>query len=285
MRPSTTKLSGAELTARAQAASSGDREAAGEILEAVADDVYELALRMLGHPADAEDAAQEILVIVLTHLGSFRGESALSTWVWRIAVNHLSRVRRGRRETVTFEILGERLQTGLRHEPSGRPDPEAAALINELRQRCTEAMVLSLDRELRVAHVLGDLFGLPGSLCAEILEIDAATFRKRLSRARQQLQRFVGGWCGLVDDANPCRCAGQVEGAIGRGLLAADDLYFTGSPRRALPVWVERAAEEVGELVQLAEVLRGSAGFAAPGSLVSSVRALLGSQRLEVLRP
>ena len=74
-----------ELADRVRAASGGDKEAARAVLEAIRDDVYELALRMLGHPADAEDAAQEILVIVLTHLKSFRGESAFRTWVWRVA--------------------------------------------------------------------------------------------------------------------------------------------------------------------------------------------------------
>ena len=68
-----------DLTERARAAASGDKSAARDVIDAVLDDVYELALRMLGHPADAEDAAQEIAIIVLTHLGSFRGESAFTT--------------------------------------------------------------------------------------------------------------------------------------------------------------------------------------------------------------
>src|SRR5882672_810061 len=92
----------AELATQARAAAAGDKLAVRIVLDAIKDNVYALALRMLGHPADAEDAAQEILVIVLTHLGSFRGESAFTTWVWRIAANHVLRVRRGRREIVTF---------------------------------------------------------------------------------------------------------------------------------------------------------------------------------------
>jgi RNA polymerase sigma factor (sigma-70 family) len=102
-----------DLESLARAAASGDKSAARALLESLQDGVYELALRMLGHPADAEDAAQEILIIVLTHLGAFRGESALRTWVWRIAAHHLGRVRRGRRETITLEVLEDRLHTGL----------------------------------------------------------------------------------------------------------------------------------------------------------------------------
>ena len=103
----------------AGAAAAGDKDAAYALLDAVQDDVYELALRMLGHPADAQDAAQEILVIVLTHLGTFRGESAFSTWVWRIAARRLVEVKRGRREADSFDDLEQRLR-GFLHEPPVR---------------------------------------------------------------------------------------------------------------------------------------------------------------------
>src|SRR5262252_5072990 len=113
-----------DLATQARLAAAGDKAAAQSILDAIQDGVYELALRMLGHPADAEDAAQEILVIVLTHLGSFRGESAFKTWVWRIAANHLARVRRGRREIISFELLDDRLRSGLGEEVDDRPEAE-----------------------------------------------------------------------------------------------------------------------------------------------------------------
>src|SRR5215510_12895711 len=131
-----------DLELAVTAAVSGDKQAAERLLDAIQDGIYELALRMLGHPADAEDAAQEILIIVLTHLGSFRGESAFKTWVWRIAANHLQRVRKGRREVVQLDLLEERLRTGLRDADGSAlpPDPESEALTKELRLRCTEAM-------------------------------------------------------------------------------------------------------------------------------------------------
>ncbi len=273
-----------ELAEAARRAAAGDRAAARAVVDAVADDVYELALRMLGHPADAEDATQEILVIVLTHLGSFRGESALSTWVWRIAAHHLGRVRRGRRETFTFESLGERLTTGLRDEPSGRPDPEVAAMGAEIRLRCTEAMLLSLDRDLRIAHVLGDIFGLPGDTCAEILEIEPATFRKRLTRARARLHEFMRAWCGVFDEANPCRCTRQVDAMVERSLLSPSELILSRQRRRPTKERIHRASDEVRDLARVVEVLRGEQGYAAPEATVLRVRELLESERLELFK-
>jgi len=272
-----------DLAASARAAAAGDKQAAKAVLAAIQDDIYELALRMLGHPADAEDAAQEILIVVLTHLGSFRGESALKTWVWRIAVNHLARVRRGRREVVTFELLGQRLRTGLHEDDSNRADPESEALTQELRLRCTEAMLLALDRESRIAYILGDILNLPGAEGAAVLELDEATYRKRLSRARARLYDFLRDWCGVFAAGNPCTCRGQAACAVERGLLAPADLDLSRQRTRPPRTLISRAAGELTHLMHVAEVLHGPASYAAPERLVASLQGLLDSNQLALL--
>jgi len=90
------------------AAVAGDRQALEELLRLVAGDVRRLAQRMLWHPQDAEDATQEILVKVATRLSSFRGSARVTTWVHRIAVNHLLTTRRRRAEdpSLTFAAFG-----------------------------------------------------------------------------------------------------------------------------------------------------------------------------------
>jgi hypothetical protein len=194
--------------------------------------------------------------------------------VWRIAANHLARIRRGRREMISLELLDERLRTGLRPEAadaSARPDPEEEALARELRLRCTQAMLLSLDRELRLAYILGDVFELSGDEAAEVLDVDAATYRKRLSRARFRLHAFMRSWCGVFDDANPCRCGGQVACAKERGLLDPADLDLSRHPARK----IERAAAEVTGLLRVAEVIGAHPEYIAPASLVKSLRALV----------
>jgi len=272
-----------QLVTSARAAAKGDRAAAHQVLQAVQDGVYRLALRMLGHPQDAEDATQEILVIVLTHLGSFRGESTLSTWVWTIAARHLSGIKRGRREAESFEALEERL-TGLRDETPASQDPESAVFALEVRLRCTEAMILSLDRQSRIAYRLGDIFNLPGEEAAAVLEIEPAIFRKRLSRARERLHEFMRGQCGIFDPNNSCRCERVAAGATGRGLLRREDLLFANHPTRPAKVVLERATREMTYLMRMAGVIRDRADYAAPASLAGRLRELLDSGRLELLR-
>jgi RNA polymerase sigma factor (sigma-70 family) len=272
-----------QLAAWVRAAAEGDREAAHEVLRAIQDRVYRLALRMLGHPQDAEDATQEISLIVLTHFGSFRGESAFSTWVWTIAARRLMEVKRGRRESDSFEALGERLES-LRHEPPASCDPESAVFAHEVRLRCTGAMILSLDRSSRIAYLLGDIFNLPGEEAAAVLGIDPAAFRKRLARARQRLYDFMRRQCGVFDAANACRCERVAGGAAARGLLRPEELLFARHPTRGASGVLDRAAQEVTELMRVAEVLRDHPDYAAPESLVARLRELLASRRLELLR-
>jgi RNA polymerase sigma factor (sigma-70 family) len=83
------------LVARARA---GDRKALEDLIEHHQAWIYNIALRMLFHPQDAEDATQEILVKIVTRLSSFEGRSSLRTWIYRIVVNHVLNMRRGRLE-------------------------------------------------------------------------------------------------------------------------------------------------------------------------------------------
>src|SRR5260370_13982890 len=79
-------------------ARSGDRQALEELIERHQTWIYNIAVRMLYHPQDAEDATQEILIKLLTRLSSFEGRSSFRTWLYRIVVNHVLNMKRGRVE-------------------------------------------------------------------------------------------------------------------------------------------------------------------------------------------
>lgn len=78
----------------AREAAAGDAQALSRLVEEVQHPVYRLALRFLGHPEDAEDATQEILVRLITHLGQFEGRSQFMTWAYTVAVRQLTRTRK-----------------------------------------------------------------------------------------------------------------------------------------------------------------------------------------------
>jgi RNA polymerase sigma factor (sigma-70 family) len=267
------------LEQRARSAASGDRQAAEHVLAALQGPIYRLAVRMLGHPHDAEDATQEILVIVLTHLSSFRGDSALTTWAWRIAANYLLRARRGRLEIVTFDTITALLDREHRDDTAAIPAAELHVLAREVRLRCTEAMLLALDRDLRIAFALGEILGLANDEAAAVLELEPATYRKRLSRARARLIEFLRSRCGVYDDGSRCRCTAQVASAVERHQLQPDEMLYAIHPARSREV--ERVVDNIDELMRAADVLRHPE-YTAPAAMIDRVRALVARGGLEL---
>jgi RNA polymerase sigma factor (sigma-70 family) len=248
------------------AAIGGDRVALEAILRSVQDDVYRLAHRMLWHPQDAEDATQEILVKVATRLSTFRGDSLVTTWVHRIAVNHLLTTRRRRmeRRALSFDAFGEDLASGL-DEPADTRGVDEELLAEEVKVGCTQGMLLCLDRPHRIAYVLGDILELPGDEAAAILDIEPASYRKRLQRARERIQRFMRGHCGLVDPANPCRCSRRIGTAIASGRVDPDNLLFA---RR-----VGEHVERIERMRDAAAIFRSHPELRAPDRVVAAVMA------------
>ena len=205
----------------------GDSAALEALIAEIQGKVYDLAVRMLWHPEDAKDATQEILFRVVTHLGSFRGESNFFTWVYRIAANHLLSWRKSRAEAqeLTFEAFGKDLEEGLSDIPRGADD---LVLLQEIRVGCTLGMLLCLDRSHRLSYILGEILELDSKEAASILGINRATFRKRLERARSSILEFMQARCGLANPENRCRCSRRIDRAIELGRLNPGSLLFAG---------------------------------------------------------
>jgi RNA polymerase sigma factor (sigma-70 family) len=215
-----------ELAARAQ---SGEREALEGLLRGLQDPLYRLALRFLGHPEAARDATQEVLILVITQLSAFRGESSVTTWAYQVASRHLLRQKQ-RNQRARFEQLEAQLgQPENAIEPALLETAEDRLLEEELFLGCTQAMLRALDPAARMAFVLGAVLELEASEAAAVLEVSVPTFRKRLSRARATLDAFVSKNCGVANSAARCRCAFQVNHAHRQGRL--DPLHL----RYALP--------------------------------------------------
>ncbi|MCB1470957.1 MAG: sigma-70 family RNA polymerase sigma factor [Rhizobiaceae bacterium] len=164
---------------------SPDRAALDEILRAAERPIYNIAMRMLAHPADAEDATQEILIKILTNLGGLRETGAAGGWAMRIACRHLVETRkRSRVEAMrmSFEGFAEDLERGLRdYDHSSEPDAETILAIEEIKIGCTLAMLTCLTRDLRIAYLLGDVFELTDAEASSALEITPAAYGKRMT--------------------------------------------------------------------------------------------------------
>jgi RNA polymerase sigma factor (sigma-70 family) len=275
------------LESLAARACEGDANALESLITAVQGDVYNLAVRMLWHPVDAEDATQEILLKVATRLATFRHESSFRTWMFRVATNHLLNTRRSsvERQEITFADFAADLATDptdVVAPPSAEADQ--ALLELEVKVGCTQGMLLCLDRDDRIAYVLGDIFELKSEDAADILGIAAPAFRKRLSRAREALREFMMTHCGLANTKAACRCSTRVPVAIARGRVDPGDLHFASPDRgrrRALPVQDQVA--EIDELHRIAGIFRSHPDYTTPDRIQSRVREILRSHQFSVL--
>jgi RNA polymerase sigma factor (sigma-70 family) len=266
------------------AAQGGDLAALDRLLAALQPGVFNLALRVLGHRDDAADATQEILLKIVTHLGGFRGEAAFTTWVWRVAHNHLVTARTSAAEApvLSLDALAEKLRAGLAlsermtHAQGG---PRALTPQDKLEARqvalsCTQNMLMALDREDRLVYVLDTVFDLPSAVAAEVVGVTPAAYRKRLSRSRARLAAFTGSQCGLVSEKAACRCERQLP--AWRQLRPPEPRHAgaEASTRQELAL-AEQAFDAFVRVSDAAALFRSRPAAAAPTAMLAAIRAVL----------
>jgi RNA polymerase sigma factor (sigma-70 family) len=260
-------------------AKSGDAAALEELVVRHQAWIYNIAVRMLYHPQDAEDATQEILVKALTALSSYEGRSRFRTWLYRIVVNHVLNTRRGRLEpeAMSFDCYAHGLDDtpDLDLPDQGSVPVDLRLLVDEARLSCTSGMLLCLDRGQRLVYILGGIFEVTDAVGAELLEISRENFRQRLARARRDLHNFMNDRCGLVNRANPCRCAKKTRGFMRAGYLDPESLLFARDRVEQVREVVRTRAEGLTILdAQYADIFRRHP-FYPPRDLVPALRPLL----------
>ena len=171
-----------------------DERAFNELVEAYEYRVYRLVYRMLGRRDEAEDMAQEVFVQVFKSIGQFRGDSKLSTWVYRIATNlcknrikYLSRRHDGAQEE--FDSMADRAPLtrakGVTSGDVARPDQMVEAFQAE---GIVQSCLAELEHDAREVLVLRDIEELSYEEIAEIAGIADGTVKSRIHRARTTLK-------------------------------------------------------------------------------------------------
>lgn len=168
----------------------GDFDAFERLVRRFEKMVYNLGLRLLGRPAEAEEIMQETFLKVYKALPGFEGEDGLSSWIYTIALNECRMRLRKEKGVVTeeldetilsFKTRGREAQTGL------LPDPADVLAENEMRERVASA-VQELPEPYRVVFVLREMEGHSAEETAQLLELSVAAVKSRLHRARMFLR-------------------------------------------------------------------------------------------------
>ena len=170
-----------------QAAKGGDQAAFSHLVEAYQKRVYALTVRMCPMPELAEEAAQEAFLSAWQGLPFFRGDSAFSTWLYRLASNACVDLLRkeGRHQGPSLDD-----ETVFADMADPAPTPERAAEHKELRAQI-EAGLRALIPEHREVLILRELQQLSYDEIADTLSLDLGTVKSRISRGRRQLRDFL----------------------------------------------------------------------------------------------
>jgi RNA polymerase sigma factor (sigma-70 family) len=262
------------LNGLARRAAEGDRDALSELVREIQHPMYRLALRFLGNSDDAQDACQEILIRIVTRLGTFEGRSKFTTWAYTVAVRSLLRTRRRLHESAVHgaEQYAAALDAGMGEVDPTLEEAEYRLLSEEVRISCTYGMLLCLPRSQRAAYLLADVLGLTEGEGAEILDCSREAFRQRVSRARRTLRFVIENRCGLVDPANPCRCGRQIASGEAAGVIDRHRLPLARHPRQEARVWIEPVAKQLDTVVAIGDLYRFDR-FTAPKELWEDLQA------------
>ena len=256
-----------------EAAVEGDRDSAGLIIEAIKDKIYNLSVKMLLFPEDAEDATQEILLKVLTRLSQFRFESSFETWVYRVSVNSLLTYRgklSSKFETSfdEYEVLIDSGQT--ESVPFVTSEQEMSLLAEEVKVSCTHGLLLCLSPRSRAIYVLGEILEFDSKEGASLVGGTPEAFRKSLSRSKTKLKHFLSKKCGIVNQSNPCRCERKIDFLSKNELTDPRKFRFANQTKDS-----KALLEKISEAERLARIYRGVPEFEYPGKPLEKLLEIL----------
>jgi RNA polymerase sigma-70 factor, ECF subfamily len=164
-----------------RAAASGEQTAFHDLMRRHEDRVFALALRMCGERADALDATQESFIRAFRQAGKFRGDSAFSTWLYRIAVNCCN------------DLLRKRKRAPVPEDDLPEPEaPSSASFEDRVAARIdVKEALAALNPDYREAVAMFDIGGIPYDEIARLTGVSVGTVKSRISRGRRRLAQLL----------------------------------------------------------------------------------------------
>lgn len=165
----------------------GDQDAFARLVQAYQKPVYNLCLRMVSNPTDAEDLAQEAFVKAWRGLRFYKHEAAFSTWLYRLTSNVCIDFLRRQKKTVSLTVEEDAPELEV---PDAAPLPEEQVL-NKEKQQAVAAAMAQLEEEYRLALTLRVVEDLTYEQIAEVLDIKVGTVKSRIARARERMRKML----------------------------------------------------------------------------------------------
>jgi RNA polymerase sigma factor (sigma-70 family) len=250
----------------------GNKQSLEKLINSIQALVFNLSLRFLWNRMDAEDATQEILIKIITNLSKYDGRSKFSTWAYRVATNYLINLKQTTLEKTftSFDIFSADLNNNKELKSYDLPDKDI--LEKEMKTGCTLAMLQCLDRDLRIAFILGSILKIKSNIASSIVGTTPENFRKRLELSRKLIGGFLNSHCGVYNPHNTCRCNKRISSAISCGRIKPTNLLFADK--------IETYNEEMEELNSLTGIYQNHGNFKNDTSLIEQVNELIRTKKI-----
>jgi RNA polymerase sigma-70 factor (ECF subfamily) len=242
-----------------EAARRGDRGAVDELLARYEPAIYRFGLRMCGDEESAREVLQETMLAAFRHLPGFRGDAALSTWLYQIARSCCIKARRGARPTTTLD----------EHVPDPAPAPDLQVHAREIGAALATA-IAALPTDQREVLVLRDVEGLSAEEAARVIGIEVGALKSRLHRARMALRESL---VSVLDAraTDPCpelahELSAYAAAEIDQATCAQIERHLAGC---------ERCAGACDTLQRTVSMCRSIPGDSVPAPVRAAVRAAI----------
>lgn len=181
-------MTGQEMIDRCK---NGDREAFNELIQTYQKQVFNIAYGMLSDYEDASDASQEVFIKVYRSISSFKGQSAFTTWLYRVCSNVCNDfLRRRQRRGISLSLDNDEddESSKIKELPSNEPTPESRLEMTEIQMTVRQA-INELPKEYREVILYSDIEQLSYEEISKILNCPIGTVKSRLNRARNALKK------------------------------------------------------------------------------------------------
>ena len=191
----------------------GREDAYEDLIQRFEQPIFNIVSRLVDDPSDAADVVQEVFLKVFRNVGSFRGDSSMKTWIYRIAVNEARNQRRWfsrhRRQEVTLDPEEQNDGSYQKSYQNWLPDPGRSPFevtLDHETQLLIEEALAGVNPKFRAALVLREVEGLSYEEIADILEISLGTVKSRILRGREALKKYLAG---RLEPASPSEWSSQ----------------------------------------------------------------------------